>query len=470
MFKQRLEHRLSQKLSPQQIQLMKLIQLPTLAFEDRLRSEIEENPAIEQKENDEYDSSNDVDVDVDKYIGNSDIPTYKTKANNYSVDDEEKHIPYASGETFNQILLTQISTFKLTDTEYQISKQLIGSIDSDGYLRRDILDISDDMIFTQNIIVSENEIKDILENVIHKLEPYGVGARDLKECLLLQLNKKEQRESVCLAIDIMEKAFDSLVKKHYSKLESKFSVDRNTLKQAINEIEKLNPRPGGSMGITNKFAQHIIPDFTIRIVDGELELTLNGRNAPNLQVSSEYVDMFQTYKDTQNKTKSQKEAVLYVKQKLDSAQWFIDAILQRQQTLMRTMGSIMNFQKKYFLSGDDKDLKPMILKDISTEIEMDISTVSRVANSKYVDTPHGVKLIKYFFSESLKNEKGEDVSTKEIKSILKDLIGEEDAKEPLTDIIITNLLKEKGFNIARRTVAKYREQLSLPVARLRKKI
>ncbi|WP_298286713.1 RNA polymerase factor sigma-54 [uncultured Lutibacter sp.] len=486
MLKQSLQYKLLQKLSPQQIQLMKLIQLPTQAFEQKLKQELEENPALESgKEtsvdefenaqlNDEFDDSgneniNTEDINIDEYLSDDEIPSYKTQSNNYSSDDEDKNIPYASGTSFTQHLKTQMNTYRLTEEEEAIVEFLIGSIDESGYIRRSLLDILDDLAFTQNIFTTEEELERLLQKV-QQLDPAGVGARDLKECLLIQLKRKDEKPSINLAINILENSFDSFVKKHYSKLLQKHHIKESELKEAIHQIEKLNPKPGGSYVGNNKIAEQIVPDFTIRIIESELELTLNSRNAPELHVSQEYNNLMRGYKDSKDKSKSQKDAITFIKQKLDAAKWFIDAIKQRQQTLLLTMDAIMQHQKDYFLSGDERKLKPMILKDVADVINMDVSTVSRVANSKYVSTPYGTKLIKEFFSESMKNEQGEDVSTKEIKTILENVIKEEDKKKPLTDDKLAAILKEKGYPIARRTIAKYREQLDIPVARLRKKM
>lgn len=486
MLKQYLQFKLSQKLSPQQIQLMKLIQLPTQAFEQRLKQELEENPALDSGKEasdsdnlDEFDNSDDVlndnerieadDINVDDYLSDDEIPDYRTQVNNYSADDDEKTIPYASGISFTEYLRSQLRTFRLDDNQYAIADFLVGSVDDSGYIRRSLSDITDDLAFTQNIYTTEGEIEKVLE-IVHKLDPAGVGARNLQECLSIQLHRKEQHKSVELAANIIDNAFNSFIKKHYEKLIQKFSISEDELRDAIEEIEKLNPKPGGSYASNTKIIEHVVPDFAIRIVDGELELTLNGRNAPELHVSKAYNDMLQGYKESKQKSKSQKDAVLFIKQKLDAAKWFIEAVKQRQQTLYVTMSAIMNYQRDYFLSGDDRQLKPMILRDIADGIGMDVSTVSRVANSKYVDTPYGTKLIKDFFSESMTNEQGEEVSTKEIKTILRTVIEEENKKKPLTDDKLAAILKDKGYPIARRTVAKYREQLDIPVARLRKKI
>jgi RNA polymerase sigma-54 factor len=469
MLKQHLHYKLLQKLSPQQIQLMKLIQLPTQAFEQRLKQEIEENPALENGKDESGDDDYYDDVNIDEYLSDDEIPSYKTQVNNYSADDDDKSIPYAGGTTFNQQLLNQLHTYRFTEQEEIIAEFLIGSIDESGYIRREIEDIVDDLAFTENIFTEIDEVLKLLK-IVQELDPSGVGARDLKECLLLQLRRKEEKPSRTLAINILDKAFESFVKKHYKKLLQKFSISEIKLKDAILEIEKLNPKPGGAFVGSNKIAEQIVPDFTILLAEGQLELTLNSRNAPELHVSNEYNNMMKGYKDSKTKSKSQKDAVIFIKQKLDAAKWFIDAIKQRQQTLLLTMNAIMHYQSEYFLSGDERKLRPMILKDIADQINMDVSTVSRVANSKYVSTPYGTKLIKEYFSESMKNDKGEDVSTKEIKKILETVIIEENKKKPLTDDKLSELLKEKGYPIARRTVAKYREQLDIPVARLRKKI
>ncbi|MFT5103071.1 MAG: RNA polymerase sigma-54 factor [Candidatus Latescibacterota bacterium] len=486
MLKQQLSFKLSQKLSPQQIQLMKLIQLPTQAFEQRISQEMNENPALEGGKDDDddydedfgdtyeedYDDGNEVietDINVDDYLSDDETPSYKLSANNYSADDEEKQTPYASGTSFNQHLLQQLSTYRLDEEEEEIALFLVGSVDESGYIRRETQDIVDDLAFTQNVYTSEDKIEKVLQ-IVQGLEPSGVGARDLQECLLLQLKRKTPNEQVTLATHLIEDSFDHFSKKHYKKLISKFDISEDQLRDAIHEIEHLNPKPGGTYSGNTRMVEHVIPDFAIKIVDGELDLTLNGRNAPELHVSREYTNMLKGYKEAKDKSKSQKDAVQFIKQKLDAAKWFIDAIKQRQQTLFITMNSIMYHQQEFFLSGDERKLKPMILKDIADKIKMDVSTVSRVANSKYVDTPYGTKLIKEFFSESMKNDQGEDVSTREIKKILEITIGEENKRKPLTDDKLAQILKEKGYPIARRTIAKYREQLDLPVARLRKEI
>jgi RNA polymerase sigma-54 factor len=465
---------------------MKLIQLPTQAFEERLKQEIEENPALDTGKDksdtidddlsNEYDDETGnekieaEDINIDEYLSDDEIPSYKTQANNYSADDEEKNVPYAAGTSFHQSLKNQLNTYNFDEEERSIAEFLVGSIDDSGYIRREIIDLVDDLAFTANVFTTEEKVISVLKKVVHTLDPIGVGARDLKECLIIQLKAKESNKVRSLAIDILEDAFDHFVKKHYKKLQEKFTISVDELKEVNTEIAKLNPKPGSSYAGNNKIAEQIVPDFSIKITDGELDLTLNSRNAPELHISREYNNMLKGYQESTVKSKSQKDAVFFIKQKLDSAKWFIDAIIQRQQTLLVTMNTIMHYQYDYFLTGDERKLKPMILKDIADKINMDVSTVSRVANSKYVSTPYGTKLIKVFFSESMKNDQGEDVSTKEIKKILETVITEENKKKPLTDEKLSIILKEKGYPIARRTVAKYREQLDLPVARLRKEI
>jgi len=483
MLKQQLNLKLSQKLSPQQIQLMKLIQLPTQAFEQRIKQELEENPALEdgkvetqdeddfdnREQEDEGTESIETEIDVDEYLSDDEVPSYRLQANNYSPDDDEKNVPYAAGTSFTEYLKTQLSTLRFDETEEQIATFLVGSVDESGYLRRELQDVVDDLAFTQNIYTDEAAIEGVLQKV-QELDPAGVGARSLQECLLIQLRRREPSKRIEMAEDILDRSFDQFSKKHYTKILSRHDISEEELRDAIDVIAHLNPKPGGSYSGNTRMVEHVIPDFTIKIVEADLELSLNGRNAPQMHVSRDYSDMLKGYKASKEKTKAQKDAVMFIKQKLDSAKWFIEAIKQRQQTLMLTMSSIMNYQKEYFLTGDERNLRPMILKDIADEIEMDVSTVSRVANSKYVDTPYGTKLIKVFFSESMKNDQGEDVSTREIKKILEMSIDEEDKRKPLTDEKLARVLKDKGYPIARRTVAKYREQLDISVARLRKEI
>ena len=482
MLNQKLKLKLSQKLSPQQIQLMKLIQLSTQEFEQRLSREIEENPALDTNNNEnldsdnyddnendyEIDESNQDEIDISDYLSDDDIPDYKLKSNNYS-EESEKDIPFASGTSFNQFLKAQLHSFSLNKKDQQIAEFIIGSLDPFGYLRRDILDISDDLVFTLGVDASEIEIQKILDK-IYLLDPPGIGARDLKQCLLLQLKRKNKEKTIDLAIKIIEDFFDLFSKKHFEKIKQKLNISNDELRDVVSEIEKLNPKPGGAFNENTKINSSIVPDFTIKIIDGELKLELNSRNAPELYVSEEYKNMLSGYSESKNKTKSHKDAVMFIKQKLDSAKWFIDAIKQRNQTLIMTMSSIINFQRDYFLTGDESKIKPMILKDIAEKIDMDISTISRVANSKYVDTPYGTKLIKSFFSEGIKNSDGVEISTIEVKKTLEEIIEQEDKNSPHTDDQLTKLLNKKGYPIARRTVAKYREMIGAPVARLRKKL
>jgi len=473
--KQYLKLKLSQKLSPQQIQLMKLIQLPTLDFEQKIQREIEENPALEQgknsKDEDQQDSQEDYsedDINIDDYINYDDTPSYKLNSNN-SGRLEEKNIPFSSGISFTQHLLSQLKPISLSEKKMKIAEFLVGSIDESGYIRLEIEEIIDDLAFTQNLIVHEDELKEIL-NIVQNFDPPGVGALSLQQCLIIQLRRKKRNEYIDLAIDIIENSFEEFSKKHFEKLMNKYSIEENQLKEIINLISKLNPKPGGSYSGGGNPIEQVIPDFRISIENDELTLDLNYRNSPVLNISRDYDEMLRGYKLEKNKSKSQKEAIQFIKQKLDSAKWFIDAVKQRQQTLMITMQAIMNYQSEYFLTGDERKIKPMILKDIANEIEMDISTISRVANSKYVDTPYGTKLLKEFFSESMKTTSGEKISTIEIKKILEKIVRNENKRKPETDENLVNILNEKGYRIARRTVAKYREQLNIPVARLRKEI
>ena len=483
MLKQHLQLKLAQKLSPQQIQLMKLIQLPTQAFEQRIRQELEENPALEKGkealesdvnddfEDDLYDNDSQEidaqDVNIDDYLSDDEIPDYKTQSNNYA-EQEEREIPYAAGQSFYQSLIDQLNQQMTTEREWLIGAFLIGSIDESGYLRRPMLDLLDDLAFNENLIASEQEVAQVIIQHLHKLDPAGVGARTLEECLLIQLSRKTPTEAVKNAVLLLTEAFDAFTKKHYDKIMTRLKWHEEILRDALNEIEKLNPKPGSAFTEQGKITEHIIPDFTLLVQDGSIDIQLNGRNAPELHVSQAYQTLMHTYKDGADKTPSLKEAVTFIKHKLDAAQWFIDAIKQRQDTLIKTMSAIVAHQKEYFITGDETKIKPLILKDIAQEIQMDISTVSRVVNSKYVDTPYGTHLVKYYFSEGMKNEQGEDISTKEIKTILAHIIESEDKSAPLNDDQLTSILKEKGYPIARRTVAKYREQLGLPVARLRK--
>lgn len=484
MLKQIQTQKLLQKLSPQQIQLMKLLQLPTIALEQRIKEELELNPALEEGadtdddvvsdfENDNYDDdpkgddNQRDDFSISDYMDEDEGASYKLRANNTSPDDERKEIPFSVGISFGDMLESQLGLKDLDDRQYQIADYLIGNLDDDGYLRRDLASVVDDIAFSQNIITSEEELNELLK-VIQEFDPAGIGARDLRECLLIQLHRKERTPVVELAIKVVEDQMEEFSKKHYDKILKKLEIDDERLKHVVHEILKLNPRPGNSMADGQKSFQQIIPDFTITNEDGELMLTLNSRNAPDLRVSKEYSQMLEEY--SKNKNKTGKEASLFVKQKLDGAKWFIDAIQQRNQTLLYTMNAIMEYQKDYFLEGDETLLKPMILKDIAEKVGLDISTISRVANSKYVQTSFGTFLLKSFFSESLSTDSGEEVSTREVKKILKDCIEAESKKKPLTDDRLAKILKDKGYNIARRTIAKYREQLDIPVARLRKEL
>lgn len=484
MLKQSLKQSLSQKLSPQQIQLMKLIQLPTQALEERIKEELEENPALEEgaAENevegddfaDEFSNEDNErieaeDINVDDYLSDDETPDYRLKANNQSADDEESRVPLAGGDTFHAQLSAQLGMRTLTEEERDIAEYLIGNLDDDGYIRRELDAIVDDLAFTQSVFTDLETLERLL-GVIQELDPPGVGARNLQECLVLQLERKRPSLATNLAIRILEDYFEEFTKKHYQRIMDRLEVDEVELKDAITEISKLNPKPGNSVAVAGQPTEGVVPDFYILINEGELELQLNARNAPELNISREYREMLQHYKASKEKSRSDRDAVLFVKQKLDSAKWFVDAVRQRQQTLLLVMSAIMEYQQAYFLSGDERDLKPMILKDIADEVGMDISTVSRVASNKYVNTPYGTVLIKDFFSESMTNDQGEEVSTREIKKILEESIGEENKRKPLTDEQLADLLLQKGYPIARRTVAKYREQLGLPVARLRKEL
>lgn len=493
MLKQSLQQKLQQKLSPQQIQLMKLLQVPTMALEQRIKEELEINPALEEgrsEEDNEYES-NDMkdefdnteddfdehqdqqrdDFDLDQYMDDDEIPSYKLAANNSGPDDERKEIPFAGGLGFQEMLLQQLGLKDLDDHQYQVAEYIVGNIDEDGYLRREIMSITDDLAFSQNIQTSDEEVEELLK-VVQSLDPPGVGARDLQECLLIQLKRKENPTShTALAIEIISECMEEMSKKHYDKIIRKLDIDDDQLKAALKEILKLNPKPGNALTESQKSTQHITPDFLLTNHDGKLELQLNSRNAPDLKVSKSYSEMLDHYTKAKNMNDAQqKEAVMFVKQKIDAARWFIDAIKQRQNTLLYTMNAILEFQYEYFQTGDETKLKPMILKDIAEKVGLDISTVSRVANSKYIQTPFGTFLLKSFFSESLSTESGEEVSTREVKKILEDVVSNENKRKPVTDDKLAKILKDKGYNIARRTVAKYREQLNIPVARLRKEL
>jgi len=478
--RQSLQQKLLQKLSPQQIQLMKLLQVPTVELEQRIKQEIEENPALEEGEqekeiddkNDEYEDADAAensldDFNIDNYL-DDDVPDYRLSARNHSPEADEKAIPLAGGKTFQEVLQQQVALRIKDEQQLIIADHIIGNLDDAGYLRRELFNIVDDLAFSQNIIINEQEIEEVLKT-IQELEPYGVGARDLRECLLIQLRKKTKTVPIVTAEEILDRFFEEFTKKHYSKITTRLDITELDVKDALAEIVKLNPKPGNSLIDTNKVTQHIIPDFIVSENNGEIHLELNNRNAPQLKVNRQYAEMLRAY-DQSKRSERDKEAIVFVKQKIDSAKWFIDAIKQRQQTLLVTMQAIINYQEAFFKSGDETDLRPMILKDIAEIVNMDISTISRVANSKHVSTPFGTFILKYFFSESLSTDSGEEVSTREVKRILQDAVDQEDKRKPFTDEKLTNILKSKGYNIARRTVAKYREQLNISVARLRKEL
>jgi len=491
---QSLQQKLLQKLSPQQIQLMKLLQVPTANLEIRIKEELEENPALEldeekhedekdeikdefsESEASEYDDKNGSEeeygnVDVSEYVhdGDDEVADYRLRDDNYP-EEEQKQIPFKTETSFYETLLLQLGLLKLDEKEQKIAEQIVGSIDEDGYLRRETSAIVDDLAFRQNVSASEEEVEAMIQR-IQNFDPPGVAARDLQECLLLQLQRqKNEGKDVDIALLAIKKYFDEFTKKHYEKIQRGLNIDEYQLKQVMQQIIRLNPKPGGNIGGMSKAESYVVPDFFIFNNANKLELTLNSRNAPELRISEGYRDMMKEYDRGAKKDKRQKEAVIFIKQKIDAAKWFIDAIKQRQHTLLSTMTAIMNHQYEFFLTGDETNLRPMILKDIAEKTGLDISTVSRVANSKFVQTEFGTYRLKFFFSESLSTDSGEEVSTREVKKILSNLIEGESKKHPLSDERLTELLQEKGYNIARRTVAKYREQLNIPVARLRKEL
>ncbi len=487
MLKQRLQQKLVQKLSPQQIQLIKLLEVPTIQLEQRIKKEIEENPVLEegreeeekyddqQSQEEEYDNGQDDEFSLEDYLPDDEMPSYRLASNNYSADDKKTEIPYSTGTSFHEHLLSQLGLRILNDRERMLAEYLIGNIDEDGYLRRDIEAIVNDIAFSQNIMTDERELLDILE-IIHDFDPPGVGARDLQESLALQLKHKlkvsdEDNKSLKLAYKIINNHFNEFTKKHYDKIIQKLNLTDEELKDAIDIILKLNPKPGSAYSNPlNKNSQHITPDFILENVDGQLVLSLNSKNVPDLRVSKTYANMLEAYQNNKDRSKQEKEAISFVKQKLDAAKWFIDAIKQRQNTLMLTMEAILEYQKEYFKEGNETLLRPMILKDIAEMTNLDISTISRVVNSKYIQTHFGIFPLKYFFSEGMQTDSGEEVSTREIKKILQECIENEDKKKPLTDEKLAKILQEKGYQIARRTVAKYREQLNIPVARMRKEL
>jgi RNA polymerase sigma-54 factor len=477
-----LQQKLLQKLSPQQIQVIKLLEIPTMQLEQRIKKELEENPVLELESdnpsslddsaNQEGEDNRDVDNEefsMDDYYEDEEIPTYKLNTNNFSKDDKYIDVPFSVGTTFHEFLYEQLGMVSLSEEEQELAEYIIGNIDDDGYLRRDLMSISDDLAFNMNLDVPEEKLEIILKS-IQELDPPGIGARDLRECLMLQLNRKEGK-TYDLAKAIVKDFFVEFTKKHYDKIRAKLELSEEELKAGIDQVLKLNPKPGSSYSNPlNKSNQHIVPDFILDNLDGELNLSLNQRNVPNLIINDTYQDMLRNLSANQKEQKTSKEAALFVKQKIDSAKWFIDAIQQRQTTLLLTMSEIISFQKEYFQDGDETKLRPMILKDIAERTNLDISTISRVSNSKYIQTHFGIYPLKYFFSEGMQKDDGEEVSTREIKKILQDCIGNEDKHKPLTDEKLAQILKEKSYNIARRTVAKYREQLGIPVARLRKEL
>lgn len=481
------------KLSPQQIQLMKLLQVPTANLEERIQEELDDNPALELAEDedtfeeefkdefeDEFkddevlDGSEDEyeNLDLSEYLSDSDdeIPDYKTTDDHYGDEDKDAVIPIKNEASFFDIIQSQLSLLLLNETEYKIAEQIVGSLDEDGYLRRETSSIVDDLAFRQNIITTEKVVEKIIKQ-IQEFEPAGVAARDLQECLLLQLyRKKENGDQVDKAIIIIQKYFDDFSKRHFSKLKEKLELNDDDMKAIITQVTSLNPKPGGSVVETNIKESYVIPDFIVENNNGKLELTLNGTNAPTLKISEGFKEMIKGYEASNKKNNSQKEAIQFLKQKIDGAKWFIEMIKQRQETLTNTMTAIINHQKKFFYSGDETDLVPMILKDIAEPTGLDISTISRVVNSKFVQTEFGTIRLKYFFSEGLQTDSGEEASSREIKKVLSDIIAAEDKQKPLADEVLTEMLNEKGYNIARRTVAKYREQLNIPVARLRREL
>lgn len=492
MLKQSQHQRLLQKLSPQQIQLMKLLQIPTANLEERIKEEMEENPALEvgnedgiqdeynldDSPADEFDSdgeevelSNDTaeKVDLDDFLRHEDDEGGGDYSDYYGDAEEKQSTPVSVETSFHEYLLDQLGMLELDERAHAIAEQVIGSLDEDGYLRREPTAIVDDLAFGRNIYTNMDEVTDIIIS-IQGFDPPGVGAWTLQECLLLQLKRMPQNQEVKNAIAIIDKYFNEFIKKHYDKIQRQLSLDDDDFKEVINVIIKLNPKPGSAFAVINKAESYVIPDFFVFNNNGILELSLNSKNAPELRISQGYKEMMRAYDRSEKKDKRQREAVLFIKQKLDSAKWFIDAIKQRQHTLLHTMQAILDFQKDFFLTGDDTSLKPMILKDIAQVTGLDVSTVSRVANSKFVQTEFGTYKLKYFFSEALQTDSGEEVSTREVKSILSDIIGGENKRKPFSDEKLTEMLQEKGYNIARRTVAKYREQLNIPVARLRKEL
>jgi RNA polymerase sigma-54 factor len=484
MLNQRLQQKLLQKLSPQQIQMIKLLEVPTLQIEERIKKELEENPALEEgadeeevqpeTEEDQFDEKDkdQEEFTIDDYIDDDDIPDYRLQTKNYSKDEEKRsEIPFSVGFSFQEHLESQLGLRDLTEKQKILGEYILGNIDEDGYLRRELINIVDDLAFLQNIETTESELEEVL-SIIQDLEPSGVGARTLRECLLLQIEKRDKTQpSMNLAHKILDLHFEEFTKRHYDKIIARLGISENELKAAIDEVLKLNPKPGGVYSDPfSKTSQPIIPDFILELSEDGFDLHLNSRNLPELRLSGAYREMLQSYSQDKSQKKEMKDAVQFVKQKIDSARWFIDAIKQRQNTLLLTMNAILEYQQEYFIDGDETKLKPMILKDVAEMTGLDISTVSRVANSKFIQTHFGIFPLKFFFSEGLQTDSGEEVSTREIKRILQDCIENEQKRRPLTDERLTEILQEKGYQIARRTVAKYREQLNIPVARLRREI
>ena len=483
MLKQQLQQKLQQKLTPAQIQVIKMLEIPTLELEERIRQEIEENPVLEEgpetsELNDEEDvnqgdenDSND-DFDLNEYMPDDDIPDYKLVANNTSRDDRHDDIPFSAGFTFHEFLADQVGLLHLNEHERKLVEYIIGNIDEEGYLRRDAESMVDDIVFQAGIETTDAEMKRLIK-LVHQFDPAGVGAANLQECLQLQLERREPTETVKNARRIVLDFFEEFSKKHYDKIIRSMNLTEESLKDSLAEITRLNPKPGNAWGgnVLEKSFSTIVPDFIIENDNGVLTVQLNNSNVPEVRINSTYNEMFEDYSNNKsNQTREMKDAVMFVKQKIDAARWFINAIKQRQQTLLTTMTAIIDFQHDFFIEGDETFLKPMVLKDIADVTGYDISTISRVSNSKYVQTEFGIFPVKYFFSESMTNDSGEEISTREIKKIMQECIEDEDKRNPLNDDRLVDVLKEKGYLIARRTVAKYREQLNIPVARLRKEI
>lgn len=486
MLDQKLQQKLLQKLSPQQIQMIKLLEVPAMQLEERIKKELEENPALEEGEEEDEDVQGEDEEEIneeqeereqdefalDDYLNDEDIPDYRLQSNNTSKDDERREeIPFSAGTSFHENLISQFNLRAETERQQILGEYIIGNIDDDGYLRREVENMVDDLAFLQNITTDVKELNEVL-TIIQDLEPPGVGAHDLRECLLLQVERKDlSSASVLLTKTVLKDYFEEFSRRHYEKIMAKLMISEQDMKGVIEEVLKLNPKPGGAVNDPyHKTAQQIIPDFILEQTDYGLELSLNNRNVPDLKVNRGYSEMLQTYSRDRAAGKQNRDAIMFVKQKLDAAKWFIDAMKQRQNTLLLTMNAILEYQKEYFTEGDDTKLRPMILKDVAEMTGLDISTVSRVANSKYIQTHFGIYPLKFFFSEGMQTDAGDEVSTREIKRILQECLGNEDKRKPLTDEKLTEILQEKGYLIARRTVAKYREQLNIPVARMRKEI